>query len=97
MGRNIGVLRPLIGGGYSICRAEEKNVSRGKCQHTLGGYTPTVQNEDGIKTIYIDDMPDVPNHKLRDKIKGYVSNMSSGLNEREKQDILEVLRLETVR
>ena len=94
-----GVIRPLKGGGCSICRASEKNVGKRRCQHILDNATMTVVKHDGLNTIDISGQVDGKNTTFsiagaEQDIKSYISDLSKGLSKKEKQSILAVLQNE---
>jgi hypothetical protein len=95
---NPGVIRPLIGGGCSICRAAEENIGKRKCKHILDNASIIyVEKDKGTNFINIEGRVDGKNASFSveasdKKIKEYIINLSSGLSKKEKATILAVLQ-----
>lgn len=97
---NAGVIRPLKGGGCSICRASDNNVGKRRCHHVLDNATMTVvEHQRGINLINIEGQVDGKDSSFSieasdAQIKSYISSLSSGLSKKERATILAVLQNE---
>lgn len=95
---NQGVVRPLKGGGCSICKASPENVGKRRCKHVLDNAAMSVvKHRDGVTTIDISGQVDGKNAAFSVKaseaeVRGYIQNLSKGLTPKEKQGILSALR-----
>lgn len=92
-----GVLRTRKDGGCSICKASPNNVGKRKCCHVLDGAEMKIQKSGSTNFINISGKLDGNDAKFsieasNTKIKDYISNLSQGLNKKEKENILNVLR-----
>lgn len=92
-----GVMRPLIGGGCSICYASEENVGKKKCRHTLDGLNVKGHNIKGVQVFDISgvlDGKDTVTFKVQpttDDIRDAIKEFSNGLTKKEKNGIYDVL------
>ena len=97
MGRK-GVVRPLQGGGSSVCYSSEENVGKRRCRHILSDATTiNVRKEKSTKFIDIsgtdgDDETIVSIKTNETNIKKYISSLSGGLSKKERANILEALK-----
>ncbi len=93
-----GMMRARKDGGCSICYASDENVGKKRCCHVLDNAALAVRHEKGGMN-YIDisgtvDKKDA-NFSIKaneEKIKGFISSLSSGLNKKQQESILSVLR-----
>ncbi len=93
------MMRTRKDGGCSLCRASDDNVGKRKCCHVLDSASIQVRQEKGIN--YIDISGKVDKNKTEfsikateDKIKGFMTNLSKGLNKKDQDSILSILRKE---
>lgn len=94
-----GIIRPLKGGGCSECKASDQNVGKRRCNHVLDNAKMVVvdRHQRGVKFIDISGQVDGKNVGFSvkasdEEIKSYISNLSSGLSAKDKDDILNKLR-----
>jgi len=92
-----GVIRPLKTGGCSLCRASEQNVGKRRCRHILDGAQFNVVQEQHINFIDISGMLDNKQTNFsisatEKDISTYIKQLSVGLNNNDKQNILNILR-----
>ena len=92
-----GVLRTRKDGGTSICYAPEDKVGKRRCCHVLDDASITVQKSGSTNFINISGKVDGKNTSFNieaseSKIKNYISDLSSGLSDNDKQSILDILR-----
>lgn len=94
----VGVIRPLKGGGCSICRAAEENVGKRRCQHVMSNAKMiVVERNHGMNTINIEGIVDGKDSGFSvaastSEIKSYISNLSTSLSNKERATILAVLQ-----
>ena len=95
---NQGVVRPLKGGGCSICRAAPENVGKKRCHHVLeNAAMAAVKHHDGVTTIDISGTVDGKDTKFSIKasekeVHDYVSSLAKGLTTQQRKDVLAALR-----
>lgn len=93
-----GVMRPLKdGGGCTLCRATDQNVGKRRCRHVLDNAALAVRHERGMNYIDISGTVDKQDANFsikanEEKIKGFISSLSSGLSKKQQESILSVLR-----
>lgn len=92
-----GVIRTRKDGGCSLCRASEENVGKKRCCHVLDNAAISVRHERGINFIdlsgKIDDKQIAFSVKATEKtIKNYIASLSDGLTQKEKEEILSIVR-----
>lgn len=92
-----GVMRTLKEGGCSLCNATDENVGKKRCRHVLDNAAIKVR-KDG-STNFVDITGTVDNESMtmsakanETKIKDFISSLADGLSEKERNDILSVLR-----
>lgn len=86
-------MRTKKDGGCSLCNASDENVGKRRCCHVLDNASIEVRKERGTNFIDISDKDTTVSVKANQaKIKSFISSLSSGLNEKERNDILAVLR-----
>lgn len=91
------VIRPLIDGGCSVCRASEENVGKRKCRHVLSEAVMTVEKEGSTHFVDIEGVNESSSEKFSIKateadIKNYISTLSKALTDEQKQEILAEIR-----
>ena len=91
------MMRTRKDGGCSLCNAAEENVGKRRCCHILDNAAIQVRQEKGMK--YIDISGDVEGNNTefsvkasQEKIKTFISSLSSGLSKKDQDSILSVLR-----
>lgn len=92
-----GVIRPLQGGGCSLCRASEKNVGKKKCKHILNDFAIDVEKHRGMNIVRIDGLVDGAKTSLsgeanEKQIESYLTNLSKGLSPKKHDSILNMMR-----
>lgn len=92
-----GVIRTRKDGGCSLCRASEENVGKKRCCHVLDNAAISVRHERGINFIdlsgEIDDQKVAFSVKASEKtIKNYIASLSDCLTQKEKEEILSIVR-----
>ncbi len=91
------MMRTRKDGGCSLCRASDENVGKKRCCHVLDNAAIAVRQEKGINYIDISGTVDKNNTEFsikanQEKIKGFISSLSAGLNKKQQDSILSVLR-----
>ena len=92
-----GVIRPLLDGGFSVCKANPENIGKRRCRHILSEVAFEVKKEGDSKFIDITGQMDGKSSEFSIKttekeIKEYIKNLSSGLDQKDKDSILDALR-----
>ena len=93
-----GVLRARKDGrGCSICHAKPENVGKRKCCHVMSGANMTIKKIDGTNFVNISgkvngENTDISIEATEKKIKKYITNLSKGLSNKERDKILDTLR-----
>ena len=85
------------GSGCSLCRASEQNVGKRRCCHVLDGAQIVVRKEKHARFIDIsgqvdDEETTISIKATENKIKSYITSLSSGLSKKGKEDLLNELR-----
>lgn len=93
------MMRTRKDGGCSLCRASDENVGKKRCCHVLDNAAIAVRQEKGINYIDISGTVDKNNTEFsikanQEKIKGFISSLSTGLSKKQQDSILSVLRSE---
>lgn len=91
------MMRTKKGGGCSMCNASDENVGKRKCCHVLDNASIEVRQEKGTNFIDISGKVDNEDTTVsvkanQAKIKSFISSLSNGLSEQERDEILSVLR-----
>ena len=94
-----GMMRTRKDGGCSICYASDENVGKKRCCHVLDNAALAVRHEKGMNFIDISGTVDKhdTNFSIKaneEKIKGFISSLSTGLSKKQQDSILSVLREE---
>ena len=94
-----GMMRTRKDGGCSICYASDENVGKKRCCHVLDNAALAVRHERGMNVIDISGTVDKrdTNFSIKaneEKIKGFISSLSTGLSKKQQDSILSVLREE---
>lgn len=92
-----GMMRARKDGGCSICYASDANVGKKRCCHVLDNAALAVRHEKGTNYIDISGTVDKQDANFsikanEEKIKGFISSLSSGLSKKQQESILSVLR-----
>lgn len=93
-----GVLRTRKDGrGCSICNAKPENVGKRKCCHIMDGANMKIKKIDGSNFVNISgkvngENTDISIEASEKKIKKYISNLSKGLSNKDRDIILATLR-----
>lgn len=93
------MMRTRKDGGCSLCNASDENVGKRRCCHVLDNASIQVRREKGMNYIDISGKFDENETEFsikasQDKIKSFISNLSSGLSKKDQEGILSVLREE---
>ena len=91
------MMRTRKDGGCSLCRASDENVGKKRCCHVLDNAAIAVRQEKGINYIDITGKFDKNDAEFsikanQEKIKSFISSLSTGLNKKDQEGILSVLR-----
>jgi len=91
------MMRTRKDGGCSLCNASDQNVGKRRCCHVLDNAAIAVRREKGINYIDISGKFDGENTEFsvkanQEKIKSFISTLSTGLNKKDQENILSVLR-----
>lgn len=91
-----GVLRTRKDGGTSICHASDKNVGKRRCCHVLDNASISVQKSGSTNFIDISGQIDGKDTSFNikansEKIKDYITNLSKGLTDKERDSILSAI------
>ena len=91
------MMRTRKDGGCSLCNAAEENVGKRRCCHILDNAAIQVRQEKGMKYIDISGNVEGNNTEFsvkasQEKIKTFISSLSSGLSKKDQDSILSVLR-----
>ena len=94
-----GMMRTRKDGGCSICYASDENVGKKRCCHVLDNAALAVRHEKGMNFIDISGTVDKQDANFsikanEEKIKGFISSLSTGLSKKQQDSILSVLREE---
>lgn len=94
-----GMMRTRKDGGCSICYASDENVGKKRCCHVLDNAALAVRHEKGMNFIDISGTVDKQDTNFsikanEEKIKGFISSLSTGLSKKQQDSILSVLREE---
>lgn len=94
-----GMMRTRKDGGCSICYASDENVGKKRCCHVLDNAALAVRHEKGMNFIDISGTVNKQDANFsikanEEKIKGFISSLSTGLNKKQQDSILSVLREE---
>ena len=90
-------MRTRKDGGCSLCRASDENVGKKRCCHVLDNAAIAVRQEKGINYIDITGKFDKNDAEFsikanQEKIKSFISSLSTGLSKKDQEGILSVLR-----
>lgn len=93
------MMRTRKDGGCSLCNASDENVGKRRCCHVLDNASIQVRHEKGMNYIDIsgkfnENETEFSIKANQDKIKNFISNLSSGLSKKDQEGILSVLREE---
>lgn len=91
------MMRTRKDGGCSLCNASDENVGKRRCCHILDNAAMHVRQEKGMNYIDISGKFDGSDTEFsvkanQEKIKGFITNLSSGLSKKDQEGILAVLR-----
>lgn len=91
------MMRTRKDGGCSLCNASDENVGKRRCCHVLDNASIQVRHEKGMNYIDITGKFDKNDAEFsikanQDKVKDFISNLSSCLSEKDQEGILSVLR-----
>ncbi len=91
------MMRTRKDGGCSLCRASDENVGKKRCCHVLDNAAIAVRQEKGINYIDITGKFDKNDAEFsikanQEKIKSFISSLSTGLSKKDQEGILSVLR-----
>ena len=94
-----GMMRTRKDGGCSICYPSDENVGKKRCCHVLDNAALAVRHEKGMNFIDISGTVDKQDTNFsikanEEKIKGFISSLSTGLSKKQQDSILSVLREE---
>lgn len=94
-----GMMRTRKDGGCSICYASDENVGKKRCCHVLDNAALAVRHEKGMNFIDISGTVNKQDANFsikanEEKIKGFISSLSTGLSKKQQDSILSVLREE---
>ena len=94
-----GMMRTRKDGGCSICYASDENVGKKRCCHVLDNAALAVRHEKGMNFIDISGTVNKQDTNFsikanEEKIKGFISSLSTGLSKKQQDSILSVLREE---
>lgn len=97
MSTKAGVLRTRKDGGTSICYAPEDKIGHRRCCHVMDDAAIKVRKEGSTNFINISGQVNGKDANFdikasEEKIRTYISDLSSGLSKKEKNNILSVLR-----
>lgn len=92
-----GMMRTRKDGGCSICYASDENVGKKRCCHVLDNAALAVRHEKGMNYIDISGTVNKQDANFsikanEEKIKGFISSLSTGLSKKQQEGILSVLR-----
>ncbi|MBQ8218191.1 MAG: hypothetical protein IJZ79_02705 [Bacilli bacterium] len=91
------MMRTRKDGGCSLCNASDENVGKRRCCHVLDNAAVAVRHEKGINYIDISGKVDGNDTEFsvkanQEKIKSFISTLSSGLSKKDQEGILSILR-----
>lgn len=91
------MMRTRKDGGCSLCNASDENVGKRRCCHVLDNASIQVRHEKGMNYIDITGKFDKNDAEFsikanQDKVKDFISNLSSCLSKKDQEGILSVLR-----
>lgn len=91
------MMRTRKDGGCSLCNASDDNVGKRRCCHVLDNASIQVRHEKGMNYIDITGKFDKNDAEFsikanQDKVKDFISNLSSCLSKKDQEGILSVLR-----
>ena len=90
-------MRARSDGGCSICYAKDENVGKRRCRHILDAADLAIRHDKGLNFIDISGQSNNEDISIsikanEAKIKSFITNLSSGLSEKDHQNILSILR-----
>ena len=91
------MMRTCKNGGCSLCNATDENVGKRRCNHILDNASINVRKEKGTNFVDISGQIEGENSAVsikanETKIKSFITSLSSGLNKKEQESILSILR-----